>query len=266
MAPCGLSDFHQRDILISFLSESLILCTLGGLLGLLATVPLNALTLETSNFNTFASVLISFRFGPLVMTVALVMTLAMGLFGGMFPPSGRASRCDFGASRAMTLFLVSIEPKSSAGGYRRRSYSEGVVCPFHLLLPRATAGSRRATSRIGRPPRRVHARRSAAQRVDGSVALAHIAFWDRQRLCLMRRWAAGNWCNGGYDGELFNEVLQPFLEAIPPERAAEMALKTAEEVDAFLLTIPDEVVEAALARPDRPNLDRARTGGPSRPD
>ena len=77
-----------------------------------------------------------------------------------------------------------------------------------------------------------------------AVALAHIAFWDRQRLCLMRRWAAGNWCNGGYDGELFNEVLLPFLEAIPPDVAAEMALKAAEEVDAFLLSVPDEVVEA----------------------
>jgi hypothetical protein len=89
-----------------------------------------------------------------------------------------------------------------------------------------------------------------------AVALAHIAFWARQRLCLMRRWAASNWNNGGYDGELFNEVLLPFLEAIPPDRAAEMALKTAEEVDAFLLTVPDEVVGAALAHPDRPNLDR----------
>src|SRR6516164_6809471 len=89
-----------------------------------------------------------------------------------------------------------------------------------------------------------------------AVALAHIAFWDRQRLCLMRRWTAGNWCNGGYDGELFNEVLLPFLEAIPPDQAAAIALKSAEEVDAFLLTVPDELVEAALARPDRPNLDR----------
>src|SRR6516165_6887179 len=64
-----------------------------------------------------------------------------------------------------------------------------------------------------------------------AVALAHIAFWDRQRLCLMRRWAAGNWCDGGYDGELFNEVLLPFLEMIPPDRAVEMAVQTAEEVD-----------------------------------
>jgi hypothetical protein len=55
---------------------------------------------------------------------------------------------------------------------------------------------------------------------------------------------------------LFNEVLLPFLESVPPETAAEMALRTAEEVDAFLLTVSDEVVAAALARPDRPNLDR----------
>jgi hypothetical protein len=89
-----------------------------------------------------------------------------------------------------------------------------------------------------------------------AVALAHLAFWDRQRLCLMRRWAAGDLCQGGYDGELFNQVLLPFLEMIPPDRVAALAVETAEEVDAFLLAIPDEVVELALARPDRPNLDR----------
>jgi hypothetical protein len=79
---------------------------------------------------------------------------------------------------------------------------------------------------------------------------------DRQRLYLLRRWAAVNWCHGGYDGELFDEVPLPFLESIPPDRAAELALKAAEEVDAFLLTAPDDGVKAALARPDRPNLDR----------
>src|SRR3954469_14123553 len=89
-----------------------------------------------------------------------------------------------------------------------------------------------------------------------TVALAHIAFWDRQRLCLMRRWAAGDWCDGGYDGELFNEVLLPFLQGISSERAVALAVETAEEIDAFLLAVSDEVVEAALARPDRPNLDR----------
>ena len=85
--------FSQFDILISFLGESFILCGLGGAVGLLAAIPLNALTYETSDFNSFASITVSFRFGPLVMAVALSMTLAMGLFGGMFPAL-RAVRLD----------------------------------------------------------------------------------------------------------------------------------------------------------------------------
>ena len=55
---------------------------------------------------------------------------------------------------------------------------------------------------------------------------------------------------------MFNEALLPLLEAIPPDRAAALALRAAEEVDALLLAVPDELVRAALARPDRPNLDR----------
>jgi hypothetical protein len=86
--------------------------------------------------------------------------------------------------------------------------------------------------------------------------LAHIAFWDRQRLCLMRRWSAGDWCPRGYDGELFNETMRPLLELIPGELAAGAALHAAEEVDAFLLEVADDVVAKALARPDAPNLDR----------
>ena len=44
------------------------------------------------------------------------------------------------------------------------------------------------------------------------------------------------------------------LESYPADRVAATA---AEEVDAFLLAVPDEVVEAGrFARPDRPNLDR----------
>jgi putative ABC transport system permease protein len=85
--------FSQFDILVSFLGESLLLCGLGGAIGLLAALPLNALTYETSDFNSFTSVTIAFRFGPMVVGVALVMTLAMGVFGGMFPAL-RAVRLD----------------------------------------------------------------------------------------------------------------------------------------------------------------------------
>jgi hypothetical protein len=87
-------------------------------------------------------------------------------------------------------------------------------------------------------------------------ALAHLAFWDRQRLCLMRRWASGQEATGAYDGDVFNAALQPLLELIPPERAAAAAVQAAEEVDLLLLQVSDAVVEAALARTDAPNLDR----------
>ena len=87
-------------------------------------------------------------------------------------------------------------------------------------------------------------------------ALAHVAFWDRQRLCLMQRWARGLNGPGGYDGEVFNAALQPLLERIPPEQVLVAVLQAAEEIDAFLLEVPTEVVRAALARPDAPRLDR----------
>ena len=89
-----------------------------------------------------------------------------------------------------------------------------------------------------------------------AVALAHLAFWDRQRLCLMRRLAAGQLARGAYDGEVFNETLLPFLQMIPPAEAAAAAVRCAEEVDSFLLEVSDEAIADALGRPDPPNLDR----------
>ena len=85
--------FSRFDVLASFLGESVLLCTLGGLLGWLATMPMTALTFGTSDFNSFAERTIQFRFGPLVFAVAFAMTMAMGVFGGLFPAI-RAVRLD----------------------------------------------------------------------------------------------------------------------------------------------------------------------------
>lgn len=119
--------------------------------------------------------------------------------------------------------------------------------------------NRSQTERLRRLVQRLDTRMLAVRLPNGwTVAgtLAHVAFWDRQRLCLMRRWAAGDMCSDAFDGDLFNAAVQPLLEMIPPERAAAAAVQAAEEVDALLLEVPTEVVEAALARPDAPHLDR----------
>jgi hypothetical protein len=87
-------------------------------------------------------------------------------------------------------------------------------------------------------------------------ALGHLAFWDRQRLCLIRRWAAGDIRSGAYDSDVFNDAVQPLLEMIPPEQIAAAAVKAADEIDALLLELPDETIEAALERPDAPHVDR----------
>ena len=71
--------FSRRDVLISFLGESVILCTIGGVVGLLMTLPLTALSFGTVNSNTFTEATVNFRFGPLVMGVAFAMTMAMGV-------------------------------------------------------------------------------------------------------------------------------------------------------------------------------------------
>jgi putative ABC transport system permease protein len=77
--------FSRFDVLVSFLAESVLLCILGGLLGLVATLPLQVLTFGTMDMNNWSERTIHFRFGPLVMTVAVAMTAAMGIVGGLFP-------------------------------------------------------------------------------------------------------------------------------------------------------------------------------------
>lgn len=119
--------------------------------------------------------------------------------------------------------------------------------------------NRTQTERLKGLVRRVDEKMLAVRLPNGwtvAVALAHLAFWDRHRLMLMRRWAAGEAASGAYDGNVFNDAVQPIFETIPPDHAARLAVSTAEEIDAFLLEVPTPVVEAALARADAPNLDR----------
>ncbi len=77
--------FNRRSILASFLFESMVLCMIGGLLGSLATVPLNGMTTGTQNPMMFSELTFSFHFGPTVLLEGVLLATAMGLLGGLFP-------------------------------------------------------------------------------------------------------------------------------------------------------------------------------------
>ena len=70
---------------IILLCAVLLICLLGGVLGCLATLPFNGYSSGTANWATFSEITFSFRFGPGVLLRGMIMALAMGLIGGLFP-------------------------------------------------------------------------------------------------------------------------------------------------------------------------------------
>ena len=86
--------------------------------------------------------------------------------------------------------------------------------------------------------------------------LGHLAFWDRQRLCLLRRWSAGDFRSGAYDSDVFNDAVAPLIELIPPALTAAAAVTAAEEIDGVLLELSDDVISDALSRRDPPHVNR----------
>ena len=76
--------FSRSSVMTSFVLESILICMLGGILGCLATIPLNGITGGTSG-STFSEITFSFSFGPKVLLRGILLALAMGLIGGLFP-------------------------------------------------------------------------------------------------------------------------------------------------------------------------------------
>jgi ABC-type lipoprotein release transport system permease subunit len=83
--------FARRSILAAFLLESLLLAAAGGLVGLAAASFLQAITISTTNFQSFAELAFSFALTPSIAVASLAFALAMGLIGG-FLPAVKASR------------------------------------------------------------------------------------------------------------------------------------------------------------------------------
>ena len=83
--------FPRSTILVAFLVEALLLGLAGGVAGLLAAALMQAVSISTVNFQTFAELAFRFTLTPAIVATSLGFALAMGFVGG-FLPAARAAR------------------------------------------------------------------------------------------------------------------------------------------------------------------------------
>ena len=94
---------------------------------------------------------------------------------------------------------------------------------------------------------------------DGwSVAslFAHLAFWDRRVLVLLRRWKEKGVDESPVDSDALNDALQPLCRALDPHTAVRLCLASAEAADAELETISSGLIAQIEASPTHFRFNR----------
>jgi putative ABC transport system permease protein len=77
--------FSRPSILTSFVLEAVLLSLFGAIVGILLIMPFNGMTTGTQNQVTFSEVVFGLQITPQVVAIAIVFSVVMGLFGGIFP-------------------------------------------------------------------------------------------------------------------------------------------------------------------------------------
>ncbi len=74
---------------------------------------------------------------------------------------------------------------------------------------------------------------------------AHLAFWDYRAAALVKRWqASGRVEPSRMDIDAFNEAALPLCLALPPRKAAALALAAAQAIDALLEGAGDDLLQS----------------------
>ena len=84
--------FSASNVILSFLFEALLIALVGGIIGCLAVLPLNGLTTQTMNFQTFSSLAFAFKITFDLLLMGVFFALVMGILGGMLPAIRAAVR------------------------------------------------------------------------------------------------------------------------------------------------------------------------------
>jgi len=83
--------FRSGSVVAAFLLESLVIALVGGLLGCIVVLPINGLTTDALNWQTFSQLAFAFTITPDLLFDGLLFALFMGFWGGLLP-SIRAAR------------------------------------------------------------------------------------------------------------------------------------------------------------------------------
>ena len=77
--------FKRRNIIFSFILESVLLAIAGGILGCLLALPVNGLSTGMGNFTTFSEMVFDFKITPRLMLDGIAFAVVMGMLGGFLP-------------------------------------------------------------------------------------------------------------------------------------------------------------------------------------
>lgn len=77
--------FKRRAILLSVVAESFFIALLGGVAGVLLSLPVNGISTGTTNFQTFSEVAFNFKVSPAIALFAIVLSVVAGVVGGLLP-------------------------------------------------------------------------------------------------------------------------------------------------------------------------------------
>ena len=91
--------------------------------------------------------------------------------------------------------------------------------------------------------------------------LGHLAFWDQRILTLLEAWETKGIApplENVADVDWINDAGKPFLLALPPRKAAEVAVAIAEAVDRKVAALADDMIARNIAAGSPLNLVRAK--------
>ena len=93
-----------------------------------------------------------------------------------------------------------------------------------------------------------------------AATLAHLAFWDERVRVLFERWEHEGSAPPPEDEasvDWINDSAKPMFLALPPRRAAELAVKIARETDRVVERLSDDTLARNAAAPQPLNVVRA---------